>query len=120
MIRPLDQLPVGVIGFAASGELSSEDYTRVLSPALTAATVNGGKLRVVLVFAGEFGGMEPGAIWQDLKMGVKDWHAWERIALVTDHRWMRDGLHMFAWAIPGEARAFTIAQRDDAISWAAS
>ena len=36
--------------------------------------------------------MEAGAAWQDLTMGVREWSAWERIALVTDHAWMRDGL----------------------------
>jgi hypothetical protein len=47
---------------------------------------------VLLDFSGEFHGMDAGAVWQDVRMGVRDWNAWERIALVTDHTWMRDGL----------------------------
>src|SRR6476619_4640199 len=105
MIRVLDGLPDGVLGFEASGKLTAADYTEVLAPALEAAA-GSGKIRILLDFNGEFEGMEPGALWQDLKMGVQNWNAWERIALVTDHAWMRDGLNIFSWAVPGDARAF--------------
>ncbi|MCU7730958.1 STAS/SEC14 domain-containing protein [Actinoplanes sp. KI2] len=120
MIRVLDEMPDGVLGVEAVGKLRAEDYTEVLAPALAAAIEGGGKIRIVLLFAGAFEGMEPGAVWQDLKMGIRDWSAWERIALVTDHAWMRDGLRMFAWAVPGEVKAFGSSERDDAIAWAAA
>ena len=78
----------------------------VLAPALDSASAGSGKIRILLDFSGESDGMEAGAVWQDLKMGVRNWTAWERIALVTNQKWMRDGLNMFSWAVPGEARAF--------------
>jgi len=117
MIHALDGLPDGVLGFAASGKLTAHDYTDVLAPALEAASAGGAHLRVLLDFTGEFDGMEGGAVWQDVRMGVSQWRAWERIALVTDHEWMRDGLSMFAWAVPGEVRAFPSKERDAAVDW---
>jgi hypothetical protein len=117
MMEVLTGLPEGVLGFEASGKLAAEDYTSVLAPAIAAASGDGQKIRVLLDFSGEFEGMEPGAAWQDLRMGVREWSAWERIALVTDHAWMRDRLTMFAWAVPGEVRAFTSQGRDAAIEW---
>ena len=119
MIRILDGMPPGVLGAEAGGKLSAADYTEVLAPALADAAKNNGKLRVVLIFVEAFDGMEPGAVWQDLTMGIREWTAWERIALVTDHKWMRDGLRMFAWAIPGQAKAFESSEREAAIAWAA-
>jgi hypothetical protein len=119
MLRVIDEMPDGVLGFEAAGKLSSDDYTTVLAPALAAATGGGGKIRIVLVFAGEFEGMQPGAVWQDFRTGMRDWSDWERIALVTDHGWMRDGLRMFAWAMPGEVKAFPAEERDAAVAWAA-
>lgn len=105
--------------FAAGGKLTSEDYTHVLAPALEAASAGSGKLRILLDFSAEFDGIEPGAVRQDLRMGVGNWGAWERIALVTDHKWMRDGLNVFSWAVPGQARAFPTADRDAAMEWVA-
>lgn len=106
MIRILDDMPAGVLDFEAEGKLTASDYTEVLAPALEAVSASGGKIRVVLLLPEGFGGMEAGALWQDLKVGIRDWNAWERIALVTDIGWMRDGLRIFAWAVPGESRAF--------------
>jgi len=117
MITVLAGLPDGVLGFEASGKLTADDYTQVLAPALEAATADGHAIRVLLDFTGEFDGMEGGAVWQDVRMGMSQWSAWERIALVTDHTWMRDGLRMFAWAVPGEVRAFAGSERDDALTW---
>jgi hypothetical protein len=117
VIRVLDGMPEGVLGFEASGKLTADDYTQVLAPALEAASAGPGKIRILVDFSGEFDGMEAGAVWQDLKTGVQNWNAWERIALVTDHKWMRDGLTMFSWAVPGEARAFPTNERDAAMQW---
>ena len=117
MIRVLTDLPQGVLGFQATGKLTADDYTSVLAPALDAVSARSGRIRVLLEFVGEFDGMDRGAAWQDMKMGARDWSAWERIALVTDHPWMREGLTMFAWAVPGEAKAFPGADRQAALDW---
>jgi hypothetical protein len=119
MITVLDDMPAGVLGFEATGKLTAGDYTDVLAPALEAAAA-AGAIRVVLVFPADFDGLAAGAVWQDLRLGVRDWSAWERIALVTDVRWMRDGLRMFAWAVPGEVKDFSTAERAQAVAWAAA
>ena len=72
----------------------------------------------MLYFTGEFESLEPGAVWPAVKTGLRGWDAWERIALVTDDAWMRDGLRMLAWAVPGEVRAFRAGERQEAIVWA--
>ena len=72
MISVLDGLPKGVLGFRATGKLMARDYTDVLAPALEAATAGGGRIRVLLEFAGEFDGMEGGAVWQDLRTGLRE------------------------------------------------
>jgi hypothetical protein len=120
VIRALTDMPAGVLGFQASGKLGPQDYTEVLAPAIDAVSRDGGKLRVVIVVGPDFDGMDAGAVWQDLRMGIHDWSAWERLALVTDHRWMRDGLRMFAWAVPGDVKDFGLAERDAAVAWVAA
>jgi hypothetical protein len=120
VIKVLEGMPAGVLGFEASGKLTRSDYADVLAPALAAGSEGGGKVRVLLRFSGEFDGMEAGAVWQDVRMGVSEWRAWERIALVTDHDWMRTGMHLFAWAVPGEVKAFEDDDLDDAVAWLAA
>ena len=119
MLTLMDDVPAGVVGVSASGKLTADDYTQVLGPAIAAATSDGARLRVVILFADGFDGMHAGAVWEDLRTGVHNWHAWERIAVVTDQKWMVDGLKLFAWAVPGQVRSFALAERADAIRWAA-
>jgi hypothetical protein len=117
MIKELDGMPAGVIGFEATGTLRAEDYRDVVLPALQRAAAEG-EIRFVIVIP-EFRGMSGGAVWQDLKVGVEHLRAWKRIALVTDIDWMTQMTTLFGWMTPGEVRTFQLAQRDEAIAWAA-
>jgi len=117
VIEELSDLPAGVIGFEASGRLRAEDYRDVILPALDRAAA-AGEVRFVIVMR-DFDGMSGGAVWQDLKVGIEHLRAWKRIALVTDITWMRDLTSLFGWMTPGETRTFPLAQRGEAIQWAA-
>ena len=118
MIKEMSDMPAGVIGFEASGKMRAEDYRDVVLPALERAAA-GGEVRFVIVMH-DFDGMSGGALWQDLKVGVEHWRAWKRIALVTDIDWMAQATTLFGWMTPGEVRHFRLAQRDEAIAWAAA
>lgn len=117
MIEELSGLLPGVIGFEVTGTLNAEDYRDVVLPALERAAVSG-EVRFVIVIP-EFHGMSGGALWQDLKVGIEHLRAWKRIALVTDIEWMNLMTTLFGWMTPGEVRHFPLAQRDEAIAWAA-
>jgi hypothetical protein len=118
VIKELSDLPPGVTGFEAAGTLNAEDYRDVVLPALERASASG-EVRFVVVIP-EFRGMSGGAVWQDLKMGVEHFRAWKRIALVTDIEWMNVMTSLFGWMTPGEVKHFPLAQRDEAIAWAAA
>lgn len=118
MIKELSDLPPGVIGFEVTGTLRAEDYRDVVIPALERAAA-GGEVRFVIVIP-EFGGMSGGALWQDLKVGIEHFRAWKRIALITDIGWMQQLTALFGWMTPGEVRHFPLAQRDEALAWAAA
>jgi len=117
VIKVLDDMPVGVIGFEASGKLEADDYRKVILPALVKAAESG-EVRFLIVMR-DFQGMSGGALWQDLKVGVEHLRAWKRIALVTDIDWMRRVTDLFGWMTPGETRCFSLAERDRAMAWVA-
>lgn len=118
MIQELSDMPAGVIGFEAGGKLQAEDYRDVVLPALERAASTG-EVRFVIVIR-DFHGMSGGALWQDLKMGFEHLRAWKRTALVTDIEWMSRLTDLFGWMTPGETKTFSLAQRDEAVKWAAS
>jgi hypothetical protein len=117
MLKELTDVPRGVIGFQATGKLRAEDYRDILLPALERAA-KAGDVRFVIVIE-DFDGLTPGALWQDLKIGVEHLRAWKRIALVTDIDWMTHMTALFGWMTPGEVKTFSLAERGDAMTWAA-
>ena len=118
MIKQIEEMPAGVIGFEASGRLEAEDYRDVVLPALERAAENG-EVRFVIVMR-SFDGMSASALWQDLKMGVEHLRAWKRIALITDIEWMQHMTALFGWMTPGEVKVFPLAEGDEAMRWVAS
>jgi stage II sporulation SpoAA-like protein len=118
MLRPIADLPDGVLGFEATGEIKASDYHDVLMPAVREVWERGDEVRIVLVFE-QWDGMSAGGVWEDLKVGMKNLTKWKRIALVTDLDWMITVTSLFGWMTPGDLKRFPVAERTQAIAWAA-
>jgi hypothetical protein len=119
MIEQLPDLPRGIIGFEAVGEVHAADYEKVLIPAVDAAAAAGG-VRLVYVLGERFTGYSAGAGFEDLRLGLAHLHGWRRGAIVTDHRGFADLIKAFGWLVPGELKLFGLADRAAAIEWAAA
>ena len=103
MIRVLDDMPAGVLGFEAVDDVEEEDYANVLVPAIEQAIAEHGKVRIVYVLGPEFDEYEgalPGRIW----LGVHHPASFERMAIVTDARWAGPAVKVFSILWPGQAR----------------
>ena len=67
----------------------------------------------------EFDSYTAGASWEDAKLGVGHLSKWTRLAVVTNHDWLRRAVGMFGWMVPGEVKTFPLDEEANAISWAA-
>ena len=119
MIRLLSDMPPGVLGVEAVDDVEKEDYTNVLVPAVDAAIAEHGKVRMVYVLGPEFDEYEGDAVWEDMKLGAKRARSFERIAVVSDARWVRPAVRVLSVLWPGQARAFRLDALEDAKAWAA-
>ncbi len=122
MVEQIESMPPGTIGFRATGKLTREDYLERLIPAIRDAA-EAGEVRMLYALGPGFEGMEAGAMLEDAKTGfeaLRHHAAWKRSAIVTDAGWIRDGMHLFGWMVPGEAKVFDLDQIEDAKEWLAS
>jgi SpoIIAA-like len=106
MIEPISGLPDNVVGIVASGYVTASDYEAVLVPAVEARLKQFDKLRLLYQIGPEFKGFTAGAMWDDLKLGVAHWKAWERIAVVTDVDWIANLGRFFSFAMPCPIKVF--------------
>ena len=119
MIRLLNGMPPGVLGLEAIDDVEKEDYENVIIPAINAAIAEHGKVRLVYVLGPKFDDYEGEAVWEDLKLGARQPTSFERIAVVTDARWAGPAIKVFSLLLPGQARAFPLAELEAAKRWAA-
>jgi hypothetical protein len=123
MVERLAGMPEGTIGFRVAGDVTREDYTGTLVPALEEVVAAGVELRSLYLIE-DLDELEAGALWEDSKLGfdlgIRHHGAWKRSAIVTDIDWMARAARMFAWMIPGEAQVFPTAELAQAKAWIAS
>jgi len=118
MIDELPDLPDHVVGFSAHGTVTGEDYERTVIPAVEGVARRHGRIRCVYRLAPDFDGFDLAAAWDDAKLGLRHLGGWERIALVSDLKWLRQAARLFAPLMPGTVKAYPDAELDAAIAWA--
>jgi hypothetical protein len=120
MIERLTGFPENVLAFVCQGQVTKRDYDTVLVPAVRAALENRRKVRIYYETAENFAGIDPGAVWEDFKIGMEHLARWERMAVVTDVDWIKHTIRLFSFLMPGELKLFPRSEAAKARSWIAA
>ncbi len=119
MIETLAGFPDNVVAITAGGQITRADYETVLVPAVEQALARHEKIRIYYEIGASFSGIDPGAMWSDFRVGIGHLTRWERMALVTDVAWIRHSVEFFGMMMPGEMKAFPLAEAVAARAWIA-
>ena len=106
MIEQLSGFPDNVLAFAGRGRVTRADYADVLTPAVEKALATHQRVRLYYELGPDFVGIDPGAMWEDFKVGVEHLTRWERAAIVTDVDWIREAMRLFSFLMPGAMTSF--------------
>lgn len=117
MIEQLKSFPKNVLAFACRGRVTKADYDSVLIPSVIDALKSQNKIRLYYETAGDFVGIDPGAIWEDFTIGIEHLSRWERVAVVTDVEWIKQTMRLFGFLIPGATKSFAASEADSAREW---
>jgi hypothetical protein len=117
VIEQLSNFPDNVVAIVCRERVTKADYDSVLVPAVEDAFKKHDKVRIYYEIAPDFSGFEPGAMWEDFKVGMEHLTRWERIALVTDVEWIKHTMQFFSFLTPGDLRSFPTAQAAQAREW---
>jgi hypothetical protein len=117
MIEHLEGFPSNVAAFVCRGRVTKKDYDTVLVPAVLNVLRAHGKVRLYYETDTDFAGIDPGAVWEDFKVGVEHLTRWERVAVVTDVAWIKHTVFFFSFLLPGATRLFSRSEAAQAREW---
>lgn len=120
MIEMLEGFPEGVVAAVAKARVSRRDYEEILIPAVEAAFRRRNKVRCYYELGRDFAGIDAGAVWEDLRVGLGHLSGWERVAVVTDIDWVRLAVNAFRFLLPGAVRVFPTSETTEARRWIAA
>lgn len=117
MIEIMKNFPDNVIALSCEGQVTKEDYDGILVPAILKALKRHDKIRLFYETSANFTGYDPGAIWEDLKIGVEHPTRWERVAVVTDVDWIVQMMRLFSFLVPCPTKLFPSSKAAQANAW---
>jgi hypothetical protein len=117
MLKVMNGLPGYVLGIEAEGKVSGTDYEDILIPAVDEKLKANEKSRMLYYLGAGFTGFGMKAMMEDAKVGIKHFSAWERVALVSDHQWIKGFTKFFGRLLPVEVRVFSNDGLEEAKKW---
>jgi hypothetical protein len=116
MFKFIGGLPPNVMAVEATGKVTHDDYQNTFIPRAEAMLAKG-PIKMLYVIGNEFTGFELEALWDDSVFGIKHWHDFSHIAVVTDNAWLRAMVSMFKPFFHGEVLLFRLSELPAAKHW---
>lgn len=117
MLRRIDDMPAGTIGFKAVGEVEDDDWEDVVEPLLRERIAAGEQLRLLYLLGPEATDLESDAVIADAGFRARHAKAFERVAIVVDEPWVKPAIKAWSAVMPGKARAFAVHELAAAKRW---
>jgi len=115
MIRYSSQPGTPVVEITVEGKVTDDDLKAVMLRLRDDLEQNG-KTRLVEVIE-HFTGIEPAAIWTDVKLGIPLANKVDRVAVVADQGWIRGMTHFGSFFTKAELKVFEPSEIDQARAW---
>ena len=119
MIYHLHNLPSNIVGFNAIGEITEKDFSETVMPKLKALIDKSAQLNYLLVHETTVINFTVDAWMEDALMGIKNVTKWNRVAIVSDVKAIRNFTSFFSYLMPEEFKGFEHRDMLKAIDWVA-
>ena len=117
MLRRMNDMPSGTIGFEAVGEVDDDDWEDVVEPVLRVEIAAGRKVRLLYLFGPLAEDIEGDAAKADTGFRARHAKEFERVAVVSDESWIKPALRVLSFLMPGGARGFAVHDLPAAKTW---
>ncbi len=117
MLRLIENLPLHVTGIHAYHNVSEEEYIELLTELIDSQLKRTKRINFLLVLETDIINFASGAWCGNVKIGLKHFFRWNKVAIVSDQRGLCGYSDLFKYIIPGKFKNFPLLDLDKAIIW---
>lgn len=119
MFDTIDYPEQNLLTLTISGTLTKEHYDAIV-PLLDEKIARWGKINLYLDVR-SFNYITAAALWKDIKLDVRHWRDFNRIAITSDDSNLLKAATALATLVsPAEIHHYTLEQKEEALHWAAT
>lgn len=117
MIEILPELPPHVAAFNAIGKITENDYIDTIEPVCERIEKEFGKISYLLVINTSLKNYTAGAWIKDAMLGFKYLSKWNRLAIVSGKKGIKEFTDFFGNFIPAKTKGFMMEELTEAKRW---
>jgi hypothetical protein len=117
MVRLLDGFPPHVAAYEASGAVRKEEYERVVMHRVDEVARQYGHINFLVRLETDFDNYSLAAFLDYLKVSFEHFTKWNRMAIISDERWLRTAYEVLSKLVPGEIRSYRLEDFGTAKEW---
>lgn len=117
MVELLPGFPPHVAAYRAWGTVNRDEYEAVVMARVNEVARQYGKINFLVRLETGMENYTLAAFIDYLKISFKHFTRWNRMAIVTDQRWLENTYEALSLIVPGEIRGYPLDQFEKAKAW---
>ena len=117
MVELLSDFPPHVAAYRAAGAVSKEEYEQVVMNRIDHVAKQYDRINFLVLLETSMTNYSITALLDYIKVSFEKYSKWNRMAIVSDERWLRIAYETLNYVVPGEIRTYRIAEFEAAKEW---
>ncbi|MDP4285629.1 MAG: STAS/SEC14 domain-containing protein [Bacteroidota bacterium] len=117
MIEIIKGVPEHVAAFNATGKITEDDYINIINPLVDKIDKDFGRINYLLVLNTSLSNYSIGAWIKDILLGFKYLSKWNKLAIVSKSKNIKDFTDFFGNLIPPKTKGFMMEEIEAAKTW---
>ena len=117
MVELMEGFPDHVAAYRASGQVKKEEYEQVVMKRVNEVAARYGKINFLVCLETGMENYSLASFIDYLKISFKHFKKWNRMAIVSDQRWLRTVYEALSPLVHGEIRSYELEELETARKW---
>jgi hypothetical protein len=117
MVELIKDFPEHVAAYKAQGAVSKEEYEEVVMKRVDDVARQFGKINFLVRLETDMDNYSIGAFLDYLKISFKHFSKWNRMAIISDEKWVRTGYELLSPIVHGVIKGYKLSEFEEAKSW---